>query len=221
MILGWLALAMAADGDDFSGPEPLPHADQATRFEVLDLDLDRGLVAWRLHVAGPHPCAYAGMEDPRAGVVLGVFHADDTADEHWAVYPPTHDAAGCLDHERSAARLSAAKARIAELGLSLDALPAGQEPEAAGLTLKSVVLTVEEPAGSDPAVVSRVRWKQATWEDRWSWSNKGAVERGAVADRVWTDGDRAFVLLAWTYAHHGGSGRIPSALFLTSEPEAP
>ena len=130
-----MTIGLAAAGPVKVGPEPARayagFAAMTDRFEVLDVDFDKGLVAFK-HVAHPggfdmEPinCNYAGMATlPHSGVMLGTWSLKENKTvQTFVVYKPTTDESECLSHTESEAKLNAAKAHFLEKGLDIGKSP--------------------------------------------------------------------------------------------------
>lgn len=116
---------------DLPGPSTRIPWEEETELEILDADVERGLVAYKIwpyadsDMDSPVNCGYAGMADrPDRGVELGLVHLATGEVESWEVYRSALDKSECMTHDESAHALTAAKERLAELGLTSDRRPA-------------------------------------------------------------------------------------------------
>lgn len=128
-------------------PFNLPRYDRHIRtndFVVLDVDFDKGLVAFR-HVyqqldinqdgaPATVDCRYAGMEKrPYSGVVLGVYDLKSgTLKKHFVIYRAATGIGECMKLRESQAALAEAKTYIEKLGLNVKAKPIADASNAKG-----------------------------------------------------------------------------------------
>jgi hypothetical protein len=107
-------------------------------FEVLDINIDKKLVAFK-HVFNllpieyysdgtseiPCSCNYPGMQDnPNAGVVLGVYDLENNKFlKTFLIYKPVYDKKDCFDYQTSAKNLDSAKIYFAENKLDITKKP--------------------------------------------------------------------------------------------------
>lgn len=93
------------------------------RFEVVDMDLERGRIAYKViwtvyePSEGAQPCAYPGLDSPLAGVRLGLLEPGALAPSTlWDVYRPS-GSGECSSEQEAKAALEAAKTAFKAEGL--------------------------------------------------------------------------------------------------------
>jgi hypothetical protein len=117
------------------------------KFEVLDIDMKKGLAAFR-HIYQTviscneceEPelvnCQYAGMQEfPTSGVILGVYDLTNRKImKFFVVYSSEVDKASCTSHSQSKQLLSQAKDLFKNLGLDIKQRPKPIKPKTAKTT---------------------------------------------------------------------------------------
>ncbi len=103
------------------------------QFEVLDVDVASGRVAYRAKVLPEsevewQDCGYAGLSAPYLGVTLGLLDVDGRTDETFVVYEPAGPRDACTTHEAASESLGRAKDSFAAVGLSTTAMPVPSAP---------------------------------------------------------------------------------------------
>lgn len=107
--------------------------------EVLDIDIGKGLVAYKL-VQSPNgdqegdavepsvACAYAGMQDPHAGVTLALIDLGSGTTRSFEIYPLVDAQEKCATQATSEKTLAEAKAAFAQAGLDITRTPDALTP---------------------------------------------------------------------------------------------
>lgn len=156
------ALAGVTLGGDTTPPVWAGTCGEVDKFEVLAIDLDKGLVAFKSVVhsvsdyepGGSVDCDYAGMDAlPTSGVELGLFDLRAKTVETFTVYALAEDAAQCTPHARSEEQLAAAKARFAAVGLDITKPPVAIVPTNEGVVLPKGAGTVTVSIRASPMLI--------------------------------------------------------------------
>jgi hypothetical protein len=131
----WSALVATAAPISIGPAPPVPtiglDAESSVRFEVLDINLKSGVIAYKelattSEELGSVNCNYAGMESsPFTGVVLGVWNVSESKPgKSFVVYSIATDETSCMPHSESEKQLNEAKAHFSSLGLDITKKPA-------------------------------------------------------------------------------------------------
>jgi hypothetical protein len=228
MIFALLAtVAHAAPPPDAAWPEPVVRyasdlhpfrVDSLHRFDLLDVS-DTHAAIKVVHALEADPefdrepidCGYAGMKDePLAGVALVVFDlAKNTEPDVFEVYKPVLDKDECLSHEASEKALTAAKARIAEVGLDIARKPAPLEDATVKRPWGEAKIETESTTSTQEAQGS-LRWEVETLGHRLYASTKGftlmmAGSAKMVGAQMWAT-PSGFVVLEHTEYFSGRGG---------------
>ena len=176
---------------------------EAKLVQVLDVNLDAGLVAFKLidyvmpdEMMGFNPpdCGYAGMEaHPTSGVTLALFKVNEATVETWNVYDLAYEPASCTPHAESEKRLAAAKKAFSDAGLDITRKPEGQKPNDQG------VFTLGE------ATVQT--WTFSTYSDdpeyaKWTGEQNPDMADGHTKTGLTLD-DKVLVTISKTYSQNG------------------
>lgn len=176
---------------------------EAKLAQVLDVNLDAGLVAFKLidyvmpdEMMGFNPpdCGYAGMEaHPTSGVTLALFKVNEATVETWNVYDLAYEQADCTPHAESEKRLAAAKKAFSDAGLDIAKKPEGQKPNDQGVfTLGESTVTT---------------WTFTTYSDDPDYTKWTGQPNSDIADAHsktgLTLGDKALVTVSKTYNMNG------------------
>lgn len=188
------------------------------RFEVLDVDFEKGLVAFK-HIAHPGDfemepinCNYAGMGTlPHSGVMLGTWSLKENKPvQTFVVYKPAQEESECMSHTESEANLKAAKAHFLEKGLDITKSPPSLPISDSKFKLKAGpgesrfgTLTDEEckqrgypDSESMSGIVTLGVWIKSIWvyETYAMYGLAGAGSLKISVEGMWEDQKRFFVL---------------------------
>jgi len=207
---------------------------QSTLVQVLDVNLDAGLVAFKLinFVEGwsamgidPASCGYPGMEErPNSGVTLALFKVNEATVESWNVYALAMDDSECTPHAESEKRLAAAKKAFSDVGLDITRKPEGEKPDDQGVftlgrssvqTWSFKVSSQDESflkwTGQEPGIGYAHTKNGLTMNGKVlvafeeTYETNGAGMTGTDFPRVWSaDGKAIFLVRTWYFHMRGG-----------------